>query len=329
MNRFLKKLFLFLSPFVLYAAAVMIIDPYNFFNISHLISDAQKRPIAHLHYPLWKMTEFRRQPIGSVLLGDSRMGAISTTAIEKVANEGYYNFSYGGGTMEEVINTFWYADSLTKLKNVYIGINFNLYNAFARGDRTEDYRNITENPFRYFVHLSVLKAMWFNFIAALGWKVEIGVPQMTRDQFWKRQLQISAAGMYRKYEYPQRYHDELKRIVDHCRDNKIKLVFVMFPTHLDLQNRVVDFGLEGERERFGRDLAELAPTYDYDFPNEITKDRENFEDPFHFHERIMEMLVQDLWGSRHVLPVKILQNNALGSSNDITSPNVVDHNDPR
>ena len=302
LRKFLKRLSIFVAPFLVYAAVIVLVDPYNLFNVSPLIPDQVKKPISNLNYPLWKMSEFRRRPMPNVLLGDSRMGAIRAERVSQVAGEDYYNFAYGGATLQEIVHTFWFADSLTRLRNVYIGINFNLYNALERGDRTEDYSSIARNPLRYFVHPSVLEATWYDIGAVLGANVKIGVPNMTRDRFWRHQLEVTARQMYRRYEYPEKDWRELGRIADHCRSQGIRVAFIIFPTHTDLQARVADFGLQAEQEHFRRDLTNLAPTFDYDFPNHVTQNQENFKDPFHFREEIMELLVQDVWGGKCVLP---------------------------
>lgn len=302
MKKFIVRSALFVSPFLVCGGVVFLVDPFNFFNFSLLISNDIKRPISNLHYPLWKMPEYRRNPEPNILLGDSRMGALRAEFIEKISGEKYYNFSYGGATLQEIIRTFWFADAITPLRKVYLGVNFNLYNALERGDRTKDYRNLVENPFLYFVNPTVLKATWYDIKAASGANVAIGVPNMGRDAFWKHQLEITARRMYRRHEYPLEYRKELERIAEHCRTNGIQLVFIVFPTHTDLQARVKDFGLEGQRERFRRDLEAIAPTYDFDLSNEFTANFENFKDPFHFKENVMELLVRDVWGNQSVLP---------------------------
>src|SRR5436190_1512565 len=146
MRKFGVRSAIFTAPLLFYALTVLIVDPYNFFNFSHLVPDSVKKPISNLDYPLWKMPDYRRNPRRNVLLGDSRMNGIAIEEIRKFTGEEYYNFAYGGGTLKEMIRTFWFADSLTNLHVVYMGMNFNLYNALEKNDRTQDYRNIVRNP---------------------------------------------------------------------------------------------------------------------------------------------------------------------------------------
>jgi hypothetical protein len=302
--KFLTRLCAFLVPFALVASATMVVDPFNFFNVFHVISDAVKGPISNLHYVLWKMPEFKRGPVANILIGDSRMGAVRPETVERISGQKYYNFAYGGATLPEMINTFWFADSLVKLSNVVIGINFNNYNGFDTRDRTEDYRRISANPAFYFVNPTVLKAGWYDVRAAMGAKILIGVPHLNREAFWKYQLEVTALQMYKRYKYPTAYKAELQAIAQHCKSNGINLTFVVFPTHTDLQAEVKRFQLESERQRFMEDLSDFGRTFYYDYPNEVTSDRANFKDPFHAQPRIVELLVENIWGHKSSLPGK-------------------------
>jgi hypothetical protein len=73
---------------------------------------------------------------------------------------------------------------------------------------------------------------------------------------------------------------------------------VIFPTHVELQNRVRDFHLEKENEKFKSDLAQMAVTFDFDYDNEVTKNKENFSDPYHFVEAIGDTLIKEIWSGK-------------------------------
>jgi len=306
LKQFVLRMGAFLAPLAACAVIICLVDPFNFFNFCPLIPTRVKDPVSNLHYVLWKMPEYRRKPVENILLGDSRMGAVRAELVEEISGEHYYNFSYGGASLAEIIKTFWFADNLIQLKNVYIGINFNLYNSHVNGDRTQDYEHITQNPLLYVINPTVLEATWYDIKSVLGAKVNIGVPDMTREYFWKYQLEITASQMYRQYDYPRNYQMQLARIAEHCKDKGINLVFIVFPTHTDLQKRISDFGLQSNYQQFLLNLAKLGTTFNYDFPNTVTKDLRNFKDPFHFQDEIMRLLVKDIWGHQSVLPVQHL-----------------------
>jgi hypothetical protein len=300
-GRFLGRLGLFCLPLLLYVSAIVIVDPYDFLPVSRVVPDSIKtQTAAKLNYPLWKMLRYRSAPRANILLGDSRMLLVTPEAIREACGLEYYNFGYGGGSVPEMISTFWFADSMTRLNSVVMGINFNMYNYIGYGarDRTADYRDLERNPGLYFVNRTVVRAAATCLQAVATGKVpQIELPPMDPEQFWRYQLQVTARNGYHPYHYPVEFRSELQRVARHCRSRGIRLAFVVFPTHADLQARVADFGLLAEQERFRRDLRGIAPVFDFDRRAEFTRDRADFSDPFHFREPVMRRIVAEVWGA--------------------------------
>jgi hypothetical protein len=297
-NRFLGRLALFCLPLLLYVSGIVVVDPFDFFAVSRVVPDSIKaQTAAKLNYPLWKMLRYGSAPRADILLGDSQMHLVTPAAIREVCGVEYYNFGYGGGSVPEMIRTFWFADSTTRLNSVVMGINFYVYNGYSDRDRTADYRDLEQNPGLYFVNHTVVRAAAACLQAMVtGVVPRIGLPPMDHDQFWRAQLQVTARNSFRVYRYPAEFHSELQRVAEHCRHRGIRLAFVVFPTHADLQARVADFGLLEEQERFRQDLRELAPVYDFDLRAEFTRNRADFSDPFHFREPLMRRIVAEVWG---------------------------------
>jgi hypothetical protein len=118
--------------------------------------------------------------------------------------------------------------------------------------------------------------------------------------FWQHQLGPITAAFYTRHVYPKRYHAELEKIARYAKANSIELAFVIFPTHVELQNRVRDFGLEGEYIRFKREVSALAPTYDYDYSNEMTSDKDNFLDPYHCRQECVDRIIREVWSGHFI-----------------------------
>ena len=294
MRRFTLKALALACPFLLVAMLIIIIDPYNFWGVSKVISDDIKvKTSVALNPCLWRMIEYRRSPRPNILLGDSRMGALSQDEISRMSELPYFNFYYGGASLNEMIDTFWYAASLTKLRNVYMGVNFVLYNDYNYTARTEAVKALFDNPLLYFTNRSVLKTAFYNARMALsGRDPKIGVPSVSRDEYWRQMLNI---GYYRQYVYPIRYRKQLKLISEYCRNNSINLHFIIFPTHVDMQARINHYNLKNEYDKYKRELAELGTTYDYDYKNELTVNAGDYRDPIHFTPRITSVLIREIW----------------------------------
>jgi len=292
MLSFFKKIFIFSIPVLLYMGAIAMIDPYNMFG-TQLIDDEQKRNTAYrLNYALWKYVEYDKKPMSSILLGDSRVGLLSNKIVERVAGKQVYNFSFGGGTLPEIIETFWYADDKTKLKRVFIGLNFGLYNGREKKNRCVESKNVLNNKGLYFINQSVTNSSVLILKNLFTNKNEVVGKPPNREKFWKQQLETADVAVYKDYLYPTDYYNELKKIATHCSANNIELSFVIMPTHIDLQNKITVSKREEEFERFLQDIKGLGKVYDFHKVGPLTIDREDYKDPFHFRARVGEEVIK-------------------------------------
>jgi hypothetical protein len=283
MKKFFIKLAIFLIPFPLYLGIVMLIDPYNYLNVSHLISPETKLATSAKFNPqLWKLIEFKHIKADIIIFGDSRSAQVNAEHLKQTTGFNFYNFSYAGGTLIDMIETFWYAAEKQNLKEAYFGINFNLYNDFERNNGVEQARSIMKNIFSYSFSKVVFKSMIQNIKKQYFVKdYTIGEPDMNREEFWSYQLHSMGIRFYQKYKHPDQYLDQLSEISDYCKKNNIKLVFFMPPTHVDLQKRIADFKLEKDYDRFISDISTLGKFYNLDVASKYTQNRNNFNDPFH------------------------------------------------
>lgn len=273
-----------------------IVDPYNYnkrFNLGY-----DKKEISYkMNYRIYKLLEYKNNPSSNILLGDSRTDSISTDEIKKVTGEDYYNFAYGGGTLQEAIDNFWYAANIKKLKNVYIGINFNLFSDNNNMDLVEEAKNVIKSPTNYYLNSFVLKTSFYNLVYKfLNKNLYSEKPSMNKEEFWKYQLgnQVTG-GFYGNYKWPDNYINELKEIKSYCDKNNINLVIWIPPTHVDLQNKVKDYNLQNEYNNYKVTLKAITKVIDFDTTNEITVNKDNFKDPYHFNENIMKLLVKKIW----------------------------------
>ena len=283
MKRFLGKIAIYLIPFPLYIGLVVLIDPYNYFNVSHLISQETKEETSSLFNPqLWKLIKYRHLKSDKIILGDSRSAQVNAEHLKQATGQEVYNFSYAGGTLVDMIETFWYVVDIKDINSVYFGINFNLYNDFERNNGVEQARSTMKNMFSYSFSKVVFRTMLQNIKKQYFVKdFKLGVPDMSQDEFWNYQLESMGIRFYQKYKHPDQYLKQLTEIAEYCNANDINLVFFMPPTHVDLQKRIADFNLEKEYKRYVEEISSLGKCYNLDVPSDYTQKRKNFNDPFH------------------------------------------------
>ncbi|MDD2285487.1 MAG: hypothetical protein PHQ11_08835 [Paludibacter sp.] len=118
---------------------------------------------------------------------------------------------------------------------------------------------------------------------------------MSKSWFWNYQLGKKVTGeFYRSYKYPHILLKKLVAIKDYCLKNSINLMIISPPTHVDLQNKIHDYRLEREYKKYKEELNTFPIFMDYDKQNSITENRKNFDDPYHFNERVARNIVNEI-----------------------------------
>jgi hypothetical protein len=154
---------------------------------------------------------------------------------------------------------------------------------------------LIESPISYLFSKYCFKSLFLIIKSYITKKdLNIGIPKLNKEEFWKYQLESSASNFYRIYSYPHSYEKSLTEIVRFCKNKNIELVFFIPPTHIDLQQKVKEFKLEAEEKIFKTVLLNLGNTFDFDYPNEITKYYSNFLDPFHFNASISDLIIKEI-----------------------------------
>jgi len=274
-----------------------VVDPFNMNGVFDLGLNKQLISFK-ADYRLYKAIAFARQPEPNIILGDSRMAHFDAGPIQQETGQVYFNNAYGGGTAYEIIDTFWLCAGQTKLKNVVIGLNFNLFNAENKLDLVPQAKELIDDKQKYYFSSTITKISFYNvYYRLFNINLVSENPKVTKAVFWKVQLQRTS-DYYGKYRYPADIVRELKKIKQYCDKNGINLVIIIPPTHVDLQRKVDDFGLRPEYVRYKHDLAGIARTIDFDYPNEWTRDYNMFTDPYHFNEKVREQILKEVWGGK-------------------------------
>lgn len=284
-------------PFIIYTVLILVIDPFNYFAISDIIPYQIKNLNSRTtNYTLWKTIEFSRDPNPNIFLGDSRVAGLETKSLEKFSGLAFYDFAYGGGTIEESINTFWFANSKCKLQNVFLGLNFNVYNGYDIRDRVESAKDILHNPFLYIINKDVLDAAYSCTVAFINNNYESPEkPNMSKSVFWRYKITEAVNRYFAVYSYPKYYYNQLREISEYCKNNGINLVFMIMPEHQEVLDLIKKYELNNEYNKFISDVSSLSETYNFNLINSITSNKENFKDPFHIKNSSLTFLLSHMW----------------------------------
>src|SRR5690606_10470419 len=127
MKKFITNCVLLGIHLLVYILVIAVIDPYNYLNLWKRLDQQVNDDIAqHVEPHLFKMERFHDAPTGNIILGDSRSNGLYA----RLDHKRWSNLAYGGSSLQEIIETFWWATKEVKMDTVIIGINLNLYNRY-------------------------------------------------------------------------------------------------------------------------------------------------------------------------------------------------------
>ena len=146
MKKFLAKLALALLPLAVYFAVFVAFEPNNYFGL---------RKDTGGNAPIARLRAYLSDPQPNILLGDSRMAHFDMELVEQVAGEGWANVSYGGASLEESIDEFYYLYAQNpEIERVVFGVSFYTLNASYRtANRMAAIETQLENPAAYLFNL--------------------------------------------------------------------------------------------------------------------------------------------------------------------------------
>ena len=281
---------------VVYIAAIVVIDPYNYFNTRIVSQDVKIRIAFPLNERLFRIIEYKQNPSPNILIGDSRIQNLSPVNIKKVTNETYFNFGYGGCTLPELIDSFWFATKYQKLKNVCIGISFDMYNRYNNTDYFKGALK-SSSMFNYIFNITNFKVIYYIIKDAFSKeKIVLGIPKITdMDLFWQEKMNEQTDKFYKVYKYPDEFYHELRKIQAYCNENNINFIFFIPPTYIELQQKISEFSLTKECQRFLDDIKSLSKVYDFNYDSEFTRNKDNFFDPFHSKRDLDTILIYTMF----------------------------------
>ena len=302
----LRKGSIFIFPIIAWICIVVIVDPFNYFNVSNTISEnAKERSAQQINSLLYNTINFKNNLTNSIIIGDSRIRKLPTEEIKKLTGNDYYTMHSNAAKLNEIIDLFWFSDSLyfsassTNLENVIIGINFNLYNEYSYSNRVADVKKLLDNKFIYIFNWSILEAVY---LALKNDFFSINTNKKKhKETSWDYIIKTIAKNHYSKYKHPKETLLRLEEVGSYCKENNINLVFLIVPHHKEFHNRLVKFNLVDEEENFKNDIKNIGRVIDFDFPNSITNCKSCFSDPIHTTDSIGEIIVREIFSDSIII----------------------------
>lgn len=299
MRLFFLRILLICAPFALVVGTVVVVDPYNYFNRSHVVSDEVKlKNLSHdgktmaFSNLMWKMKEYRRKPMPNALIGDSRLSYFDLQYLEHATGLQWYNFGVPGGNHRTALDVFDYIDSIAPPERVYMQVSFRNMAAGQDYDIFSEPLAVEGTPGLYVSNRRVLAATWLA-IKASAAPGSVQYDVLSPDH-WNNVMTMEkeAAGVFRM---DTSFYQELRTMADECRAQGSELVLVEWPSHESLHAVRTGAGLDVQRAAYVARLLSIATYVDLDTPgNGISADKNNFRDPLHLTTEAQRKVVDAL-----------------------------------
>ena len=111
---------------------------------------------------------------------------------------------------------------------------------------------------------------------------------------FEKQVRRNARSDWRSFTFAEAYWQKIVAISDWCKRNNVKLIFVIPPTIIEMQNRIGEFGFGELNHNFRLRLAKLGTVVDFDFDNRLTRNLNLFTDAYHSNYKAAKQIVGEI-----------------------------------
>jgi len=297
-RRFFNRGLLFATPLLVWVLGVVVVDPFDYFNLSYVFPEQAKIDnAASLNSLVFNMLKEVHNPCENLIVGDSRAESLPLERIEKDTGQRYFRLSANALKLNESIDLFYFANRELPVKRAVFTINFNEYNEYAYADRVTSVESMIHNPLIYFFDRSVAQAAYYVAKASLTRKnVVNSVPPLSPEDFWNYIVTVRGREHYERFRHPDGLQKRLQEMAAFAKAHGIEVTFIIVPHHEEFQRRVREFGLTDEYLRFKREMSQLGVrVIDYDYVNDLTTVKSNFRDPLHYNEAIGNLIADEVF----------------------------------
>ena len=297
-RHFFKRGTLFAAPLLAWVLVIVVIDPFDYFDVSHAFPEPLKTEnAASLNSLIFNMLKEVHNPCENLIIGDSRAGNLPLERIEKDSGRRYFLLSANALKLNESIDLFYFANRELPVKRAVFTINFNEYNEYAYADRVTSVEGMIHNPLIYVFDRNVAQAAYYVAKASLTrQKAFNSIPPMGVDDFWNFIVTVRAREHYERFRHPDELQQRFQEMAGFAKAHGIEVTFIIVPHHEEFQRRVREFGLNDEYVRFKREMSQLGVrVIDYDYVNDITTVKSNFRDPIHYNEAIGNLIADEVF----------------------------------
>jgi hypothetical protein len=303
-----------LTPLLAVGAFNIFVDPYGIYNSPTVSGFNQSKPEKWKHQRLYKALDITRIKPATIFLGSSRTNLGLNPAYSALdGKQPAYNLGLNGANTYETLRYLQHAIKNQKdLKLVILGLDFIMFNtelgnqAGFEENRLEK-QSITSQDFINTTFSLDTLSLSQETIQANKNKTRQdiyypnGFMKLQRSEKDKNLTEFKKSiGVYfnvhSNYQLSQQYLEDLKEIVELCKQNNITLVAFISPAHVTQTEAIYAAGQWNLLEQWMREVVKILPVWNFSDYNSITTEpvseiMKNYIDSSHYKEHIGNLVL--------------------------------------
>ena len=299
MKKFLLKISVFaVYAFLLQVVFPIIVDPFNVFHAECIRANGVE---PNQNYIKAKYILNNPDKFDSFLFGSSRVSAIHS---EKMPGSKVYNMTYSVGIpSEHLANIKTFLKDKIRPAKIYIGVDSISYTENPEShisqplrcpyeylaEDTDHFVNMYVNPMTTFNSLKTIltrtSVISVDAFYKYGWGIDYG--RKSKFDWNTHDIKPSLAGRYSDETLRNTLND-IREIVNICRENNIELVIFTNPMHYVTYMASVR---ELKYLEFLEGLADITEFYNFSSLNDITLSNDNYLETSHYKAETGDMIL--------------------------------------
>ncbi len=310
-TRFNLLFFTYLSlPILIVFSFNLAIDPYGLFGTPLLTKFNKNKSERDKYLMLVKAAEIRQVQATVFFLGSSRVMSGLDTQHPALVSSSTYNLGLPGVNMYQTRKYLEHAiANQPKIEKVILGLDFFMFNQNLenlpdfqeqRLGKNSGFQDLLSSSFS----LNTLQTSWKNFQSNFNPQHKNTEEEVISKRFhrWLTNF-LSYPGFYQNYSLSEARLDDLKIIIDLCKQNNIEIGVFISPTHATDNEAIRVSGLWSVFEDWKRKVVAITPVWDFSGYNSITtetiSDRmSNYRDNSHYSKKTGSIVLSRLLGDR-------------------------------
>jgi len=310
-------LFFTIINFTLLGLVNYVVDPFRVFGSNFLPYQVQMNE----RFVKIEYIKKNHHKFNAYLFGSSRIGTTEPSMIEKyVPNSKFYNFTLSSGNLHDYqLNLEFFIKEKYPLKTLYLQLDLDDMSIY--GQRESDYLcKLHPEVTNEFTSVYYMKYLFGFFPMNTRVKIMDNIDNQKSKRrhiekgTWslkaKEERLVKSCEEYvknvssfntkhrrtRKYTTAELSMKSLRRIVDLCHTNNIKL-YVFTSAHN--QNKMDTFLLE-DYKKYLKDISEITSFYDFTGYNSVTKNNCNYYEMSHYRPQVAKLIAARIFNDTSI-----------------------------